>query len=67
MRRIAYIYEKTIAALLDMTIEVSAVCCRTDKLDAPYGDMCEGLPCRRTSAVNLNDLGQASGEAKSDD
>ncbi len=67
MRRIAYIYEKTIAALLASAIGIAAVSCRTDDIDAPYVDMREGLPSTLTLAVNLNDMGQASRAAINDE
>lgn len=67
MKRLTYIYEKTIVALLASAIGIAAVSCRTDDIDTPRVDMREGLPATLSLTVNLNDMGKATRAAINDD
>ncbi len=66
MKRLTYIYEKTIAVLLVSAIGIAAVSCRTDDIDSPHADMREGLPATLSLTVNLGDMSQASRAAIND-
>lgn len=67
MKRLTYIYEKTIVALLASAIGIAAVSCRTDDIDTPRVDMREGLPATLSLTVNLNDMGKATRAAINDE
>lgn len=67
MKRLTYIYEKTIVALLASAIGIAAVSCRTDDIDTPRVDMREGLPATLSLSVNLNDMGKATRAAINDE
>ncbi len=67
MKRLTYIYEKMIVALLASAIGIAAVSCRTDDIDTPRVDMREGLPATLSLTVNLNDMGKATRAAINDD